>query len=203
MKKINFIILSILLMMILSLHLQSHVNPSCPPGYTLETDTVYIDGCPFLVDFCLKCEPHYPGELFLRKIPQLGCEPTSVASADIPKHILNNISTYVNFFWRHCNELPPCSLGYEEIKIAYPYCWDIYHYAQDKYSYMPCDFENYCLVTSEYCIDEYGLPSQTVKSASNVGDDGIANCETKASDVTEPPLHNTSDCYHINTPCNP
>ncbi|MCX6148516.1 MAG: hypothetical protein NTW25_14880 [Candidatus Kapabacteria bacterium] len=210
MKKI--ILSALLFVMLISMNVDKAEATTCPTGYVLNTQTVFMNGCSVQVDLCVKCDPTSPTNDYDLKIMGFGVLNNCNIGLTTPQ-ILSNLNTICgNPAWLKSRAI--CSAGIPDcdqygaglgVNIATIICWEKTNVNGNMW-YTPCSTTGdiYCLERFLSCIDpNTGIRQVTrVQGPSLSGQ--IGNCTTPESQVPDPSTNGqTSACFYLNTPCNP
>lgn len=182
---------------------------------TTMVDTLTIDGCDYEVTLCVYCGLAYPGYLTVEsmKLISSGCT-TTLDPNELMQRAYTQVSTVSVMWYNYCQyHLPPCG-GPEppkEMTVRQYYCWKVkldYYDAVDStnyYLFLPCNTDDYCEVTYEYCVDSLGVVQKNLSSSRT--DATSIDCTEEGEDIEIPehpdPVGTESDCYILHTPCNP
>lgn len=196
-------------MFLLTVGMKSEADGQHCKGITI-VDTVTVDGCEYELELCALCRYAYPGEISNLHYKNIGPCSTTLNPDQVFQGIMSQISTYAYLWFDHCvKNIPPCN-GTERREITFniPICWHAKLIVEDPidpdnniYLYEQCVDEAECYVTYSYCKDAFNNVQKEVKEFYSFG---TPDCKLEAEYVVLPTaLGDSSDCYHIHTPCNP
>ena len=125
MKKYSnlFVALGVTLFL-LAVGMKSEAKAEICGGGTTIKDTITLNGCSFQFVYCIRCKPHYPGEITLTGYSALdGCG-SGLNGFQIWDAIIAHISTTASFLI-HCQpqtQIPPCH-GTERLEVTFKHLY--------------------------------------------------------------------------------
>lgn len=192
---------------IMSFTIQSNVAKaqSCPSGFSYYEVPMLINGCNYIVQYCVKCaNGPYPAELEIKGfILTQGNQQWTFQQ--VTNYIYNTSSNYQFIVDMFCtnDDVPPCEFSSGTFIVKEWMCWNVvkFNYFGDiVYKYKPCDNNSYCEKEITQCWDEDDNVMRIyVINTTIVGE---YNCTLGAEEVPLPTeLDKPSECFIYATDC--
>jgi len=183
----------------------------CKTGYTPMQINMNVNGCPYVVDLCIKCSVlgQLPGSVYVRGFMQIPMIPPCVQTLTA-QQVLQYIETYVTspeyyYTWLCQNQYgtPPCPDQSQPIEMSHWSCWKvemIEYFGQQSLYYHICG-DAYCYEKFSWCYDS-NLKKYNKTVIEGPTQIGTPSCTLEALQIILPTqVGQESPCFIMHNAC--
>ncbi len=180
----------------------------CASGWVTPTRTMTINGCDYIVNFCVDCNPLMGTTIRVMGFTEVdqNCVPspflnTSQLLNEITERVLSDKTLLTSFcsgdVLKPCDAPPPSTNL--AVTIAENLCWQKETLSNGTVDYRACYWLTaYCSTTWTLCINSQGGVDRFIYHSPEISGDEDDCTDPEPAD---PPIGQTTGCYRVNTRC--